>query len=164
MQYCSIERQGMCVWHIAVMDAKLNAQKNGLKNVEFFDQDVGKFLSMNRNGSANGSDIHTLVLDPPRGGIAPKALKRVIGLGASQIVYVSCNPASQVRDAMVLEEAGYSLHKFSLVDQFPHTSHIETVALFRKRQPATSGSEANLLDLDRNPDILDLPDIDDRRF
>ncbi|GAB5363986.1 hypothetical protein AAMO2058_000930700 [Amorphochlora amoebiformis] len=164
----------------AVMDAKLNAQKNGLKNVEFFDQDVGKFLSMNRNGSANGtanvnaygsasvsahgSDIHTLVLDPPRGGIAPKALKRVIGLGASQIVYVSCNPASQVRDAMVLEEAGYSLHKFSLVDQFPHTSHIETVALFRKRQPATSGSEANLLDLDRNPDILDLPDIDDRRF
>ncbi|MCH2045996.1 MAG: 23S rRNA (uracil(1939)-C(5))-methyltransferase RlmD, partial [Saprospiraceae bacterium] len=74
--------------------------------------------------------IGTIVLDPPRAGIAPKALKRVIELGANRIVYVSCNPSTQARDTVTLMEAGYQLKKFCLVDQFPHTSHIESVALF----------------------------------
>jgi tRNA/tmRNA/rRNA uracil-C5-methylase (TrmA/RlmC/RlmD family) len=71
-----------------------------------------------------------VVLDPPRGGIAPKTLRKVIRLGARRIVYVSCNPATQARDTLDLMEAGYTLRKISMVDQFPHTSHIETVALF----------------------------------
>jgi tRNA/tmRNA/rRNA uracil-C5-methylase (TrmA/RlmC/RlmD family) len=55
-----------------------------------------------------------------------------MNLGAKRIVYVSCNPSTQARDTEVLAESGYALKKISLVDQFPHTSHIESVALFEK--------------------------------
>ena len=72
------------------------------------------------------------MLDPPRGGIAPKTLKKVIALNAPRIVYVSCNPATQARDSIELREAGYKFKKITMVDQFPHTSHIETVGLFEK--------------------------------
>ena len=78
------------------------------------------------------NNIHTIILDPPRAGIAPKSLKRVIELNAKQIVYISCNPSTQARDARILEDAGYKFVKYSLVDQFPHTSHIEAVGLFIK--------------------------------
>ena len=84
------------------------------------------------NAIATINKIHTIILDPPRGGIAPKTLKRIIDLGAKRIVYVSCNPATQARDTIDLYQAGYQLKKLSMVDQFPHTAHIETVALFEK--------------------------------
>ena len=71
-------------------------------------------------------------MDPPRAGIAPKTLKKVINLGAKRIIYVSCNPATQARDRIELRNAGYELKKFSLVDQFPHTSHVESIMLFAK--------------------------------
>ena len=76
--------------------------------------------------------IKTIILDPARAGVAPKTMKKIINLGADRMVYVSCNPATQARDTELLSEAGYSIKKFSLVDQFPHTSHIETVVLFEK--------------------------------
>jgi len=72
------------------------------------------------------------MLDPPRAGISPKTLRKVIRLEADRIVYISCNPATQARDTEILIESGYSLKKFSLCDQFPHTSHVETIALFEK--------------------------------
>ena len=59
----------------------------------------------------------------------------MVELGAHQIVYVSCNPSTQARDMEVLFEAGYELKKLSLVDQFPHTAHVEAVALFTKVSP-----------------------------
>jgi tRNA/tmRNA/rRNA uracil-C5-methylase (TrmA/RlmC/RlmD family) len=77
--------------------------------------------------------IDTLILDPPRAGIAPKTLKKVIELGASNIVYISCNPSTQARDASALSDAGFKLEKYSLVDQFPHTGHIESIAKFTKK-------------------------------
>ena len=113
----------------AIEDAKRNADQNGLENLKFFAADVGKFL---REYPEYAGDIHTIMLDPPRAGIAPKTLRKVIALGAEQIVYISCNPATQARDAKELAEGGYSMKKLSLVDQFPHTSHIEAVALFSK--------------------------------
>ena len=76
--------------------------------------------------------MKTIILDPARAGIAPKTLRKVIRLGAERLVYVSCNPATQARDTEQLIEAGYQLKKISLVDQFPHTAHIETVVLFEK--------------------------------
>ena len=77
-------------------------------------------------------EIRTLVLDPPRAGISPKSLRKVIRLQADRMVYVSCNPSTQARDIATLAENGYKLVKFKLVDQFPHTSHVESVALFER--------------------------------
>lgn len=113
----------------AIENAKRNAQLNGIDSVKFFAEDVGKFLL---NHTEYKGQIDTIVLDPPRAGITPKALQRVIELGANRIVYVSCNPATQARDANELSNAGYELKKISLVDQFPHTAHIESIMLFEK--------------------------------
>ncbi len=113
----------------AVEDAKENAHFNGLDNMKFFAADVGKFLLEHPNYTDR---IDTIVMDPPRAGIAPKTLRKVIRLNAERMVYVSCNPATQARDIETLREAGYELKKYSLVDQFPHTAHIESVALFER--------------------------------
>lgn len=113
----------------AVEDAKRSAKNNALDKLKFFAADVGKFLL---DHPEYQDRIHTLTLDPPRAGIAPKTLRKVIRLGAERIVYISCNPATQARDMATLAEFGYQLKKFSLVDQFPHTAHIESVGLFEK--------------------------------
>lgn len=114
----------------AIEDAKRNAKRNKIDNLEFYAADVGKFL---REYPDFNNKIHTIVLDPPRAGIAPKTLLKVIALNAKQIVYISCNPSTQARDARTMEDNGYEFKKFSLVDQFPHTSHIEAVGLFIKK-------------------------------
>lgn len=120
---------GVDIVEDAIEDAKRNAKRNGVSNLEFYAADVGKFLSEYPHYQGR---IGCVVLDPPRGGIAPKTLAKVIRLGAKRIVYVSCNPATQARDTIDLTEAGYRLHKLSMVDQFPHTAHIETVAWFER--------------------------------
>ena len=111
----------------AIRDAKKNAEENGVSGLDFYAADVGKFLLQYPQYKGN---IATIVLDPPRAGIAPKTLKKVIDLGASRIVYVSCNPATQARDTEELMQNGYVLKKISFVDQFPHTAHVEAVTLF----------------------------------
>ncbi len=120
---------GVDIVEDAIKDAKENAIKNGIKNVDFFAADVNKFLF---EYPQYKDQISTIILDPPRAGISRKALLRVIELNAKQIVYVSCNPSTQARDMEDLFAAGYELKKISLVDQFPHTSHVEAVALFLK--------------------------------
>ena len=114
----------------AIENAQRNAQMNGIDNVTFFAADVGKFLNQYPEYKGN---ISTIILDPPRAGIAPKSLKKVMDLGANRIVYVSCNPATQARDLNELDQYGYKLVKFSLCDQFPHTAHIESIALLEKK-------------------------------
>ena len=106
-----------------------NSQKNNLSELTFLCSEVGKFIL---NNPEYQNKIHTLIIDPPRAGIAPKTLRKVIRLNAKVIIYVSCNPATQARDLITLHEMGYELQKFSLVDQFPHTSHIESIMLFKK--------------------------------
>ena len=96
----------------------------------FFAADVNKFLFEHPEYEGK---IDAIMLDPPRAGIAPKALNRIIQLNASVVVYISCNPATLARDTQVLNKSGYELLKFSLVDQFPHTSHVEAVSLFKKK-------------------------------
>lgn len=113
----------------AIEDAKENAKRNHIKGLKFYATDVGKFL--NEHPEYNGN-LKTIILDPARAGIAPKTLKKIIKLNAKRLVYVSCNPATQARDTEQLMLNGYNLKKLSLVDQFPHTSHIETVVLFEK--------------------------------
>ncbi len=113
----------------AIENAKENAKRNGIEGLKFYAADVGKFLKEHPEYSGK---IRTIILDPARAGVAPKTMKKIINLGAERMVYVSCNPATQARDTELLAEAGYTITKFSLVDQFPHTSHIETVVLFEK--------------------------------
>lgn len=120
---------GVDIVEEAIEDAKKNARRNGIKGVQFYAADVGKFLLQYPEYEGK---IGTIVLDPPRAGIAPKTLRKVMRLGADRIVYISCNPATQARDTEQLQLAGYKLEKLSLVDQFPHTSHIEAIAKFIK--------------------------------
>lgn len=121
---------GVDIVEEAIENAKTNAIKNNTPNTKFYADDVGKFLL---NHPEYTDKIGLIILDPPRGGIAPKTLRKVMRLNAKNIVYVSCNPATQARDLVALKEEGYELQKFSLADQFPHTSHIETVALLKKQ-------------------------------
>lgn len=120
---------GVDIVEEAIADAKRNAKRNGLEHLHFFAADVGKFLSLHPEYL---NRIDTIVLDPPRAGIAPKTLQKVMALGASHLVYISCNPSTQARDTETLEQGGYKLMKLSLVDQFPHTSHIEAIAVYEK--------------------------------
>ncbi len=121
---------GVDIVHEAIEDAKKNAIDNGIKNTTFIASDVGKFLKFNPQYQGK---IDTIILDPPRAGIAPKTLKKVIELEAKKIVYISCNPSTQARDASTLSDVGFKLEKYSLVDQFPHTGHIESIAKFKKK-------------------------------
>lgn len=121
---------GVDIVEEAIQDAKRNANRNNIQGIEFYAADVGKFLK--EHPEFNGK-IATIILDPPRAGIAPKTLQRTIELKAENIVYISCNPSTQARDTELLLRAGYELEKFSLVDQFPHTGHIESIAKFKKK-------------------------------
>ena len=112
----------------AIDDANRNAIKNKLNNLEFFASDVGKFLKLKPELVGK---INTIILDPPRAGIAPKTLVKVMELGAKNIVYISCNPSTQARDASSLADYGYVIEKITLVDQFPHTGHIESIIKFK---------------------------------
>jgi 23S rRNA (uracil1939-C5)-methyltransferase len=113
----------------AIEDAKRNAKRNKITNIDFYAADVGKFLLEYPQFEGK---IGTIILDPPRAGIAPKTLRKVMRLLPRRIVYISCNPSTQARDAQTLIEEGFTMKKISLVDQFPHTAHIEAVALFER--------------------------------
>lgn len=121
---------GVEIEQSAVEDARKAAKANGATNTTFYVADVNKFLQQHPQYAGK---IDAVILDPPRAGIAPKALHRTIELQTSTIVYISCNPATLARDTNTLHQAGYELVKYSLVDQFPHTSHVEAVALFEKK-------------------------------
>jgi 23S rRNA (uracil1939-C5)-methyltransferase len=114
----------------AIEDAKKNAKRNKIDGLQFYAADVGKFLKQHPEYKGK---IRTIILDPARAGIAPKTLLKIIDINADRLVYVSCNPATQARDTETLQQYGYTIKKISLVDQFPHTSHIETVVLFEKK-------------------------------
>jgi len=111
----------------AVEAAKENAAKNGLDNCEFIAGDVLKVL----DDVEEKPDM--IILDPPRDGIHPKALPKIIAYGVDHIVYISCKPTSLVRDLEVFLESGYVVEKAVAVDQFPWTANVETVCLLSKR-------------------------------
>ena len=111
----------------AVEAAKVNAAGNGLTNCEFISGDVLKAI----DDIAVKPDI--IVLDPPRDGINPKALTKIIeGYGCEHMVYISCKPTSLARDLVVFKEYGYEVVKACCVDMFPGTVHVETVVLMSR--------------------------------
>ncbi len=115
----------------AIVDAEENARLNGITNCTFYAGDVRKVLDPSFAERHGKPDL--IVTDPPRAGMHQDVVDFLIDLGAPQIVYVSCNPATQARDVQMLSQA-YELIKVQPVDMFPHTFHVETVALLQRRQ------------------------------
>lgn len=105
--------------------ANANAELNGVSNCEFNDMDVKEYLEKLVADPDNGR-FDTIILDPPRSGIHPKAAESLLGYSAKKIIYVSCNPGTQARDLALLKEK-YKISKIQPVDMFPHTFHIENV-------------------------------------
>jgi 23S rRNA (uracil1939-C5)-methyltransferase len=121
---------GVDIEEKAIANAKENALRNDIHNVQFYAADVGKFLT---EFPQYQGQISVLMMDPPRAGIAPKTLQKVISLDSRHIIYISCNPATFARDTEILEHNNYSLQQWSLVDQFPHTAHVEVIGFFIKK-------------------------------
>ena len=111
----------------AVEAAKENAESNGLHNCEFIAGDVLKVL----DDLTEKPDM--IILDPPRDGIHPKALPKILSYGVDNIIYVSCKVTSLARDLVVFLENGYVVKKVCPVDQFPRTGHVETVCLLSRK-------------------------------
>lgn len=120
------EVYGIEIVEEAVEKAKENAKLNDLTNCHFVAGDVLKEVE----------NFHVkpelIVLDPPREGIHPKAIDKIIGFDAKELLYISCKPTSLARDLPVFEQAGYKIEKVCCVDMFPHTHHVETIAYLVK--------------------------------
>ena len=114
----------------AIDDAKKNAALNEIENAVFYAGDVKDILTEAFAEKHGKPDL--LITDPPRAGMHPKVVEMLIQLGAPRMVYISCNPATQARDLQLLDEH-YRVEKMRPVDMFPHTSHVENVALLVKR-------------------------------
>ena len=112
----------------AVEAAKENARMNRLNNCEFIAGDVLKVL----DEITEKPDY--IILDPPRDGIHPKALQKIIDYGVENMVYVSCKPTSLARDLEILQAGGYYVKRACCCDQFPWTVHVETVVLMSKKE------------------------------
>ena len=122
---CVKEVTGVEIVEEAVEAARVNAAANGLSNCRFVADDVLHALD-----TMEEPDL--IILDPPRDGVNPKALQKIIGFGVRSMVYVSCKPESLARDLEMLQYAGYRVIRSAAVDQFPWTDNIETVALLRR--------------------------------
>ncbi len=140
--YCGIGTIGLTlagnaltVWGIEVSEESVacaleNAELNGITNAAFFAGNVGQVVEelVERSGSPD-----VVVVDPPRAGLAGKALRHLGRLGAPRLVYVSCNPTTLAGDVKTLRgEYGYELLRVTPVDMFPHTPHVEAVALLER--------------------------------
>jgi len=110
----------------AIEDARENSLLNGIKNTLFYAGDIVKVLTLefiNENGTPN-----IIITDPPRAGMHPKVIERMLEIKPDRIVYISCNPATQARDITLLSEC-YKITKVQPVDMFPHTQHVENIVL-----------------------------------
>jgi 23S rRNA (uracil1939-C5)-methyltransferase len=143
--YCGIgtigltfAREALTVWGVEVSEESVacaleNADLNGLANAAFFAGEVGEALAELRD---RAGDPDVVVVDPPRAGLSGKALRRIARLEAPRIVYVSCNPTTLAGNVKTLAaDWGYRLVRVQPVDMFPHTPHVEAVALLSRHAP-----------------------------
>ena len=154
----------------AIEDARENAARNGVKNVEFFCADAGeaaqrfaarttgsgrqpteeekeRILPCAQNDRTGSVDV--IVVDPPRKGLAPEVIDAMVTMAPARIVYVSCDPATLARDVKLLSEQGYALTHAEAFHLFPRTYHVETVVqLVRKNPDMTVSVTLNLEDAD----------------
>jgi 23S rRNA (uracil1939-C5)-methyltransferase len=117
----------------AIRDAEKNAQSNDITNCHFLLGDLKDRLTKDTSWMSSYPKPDVLIIDPPRNGMHPKVVEEILGLAPERIVYISCNPATQARDVKLLCTEKYQLIKLQPVDMFPHTFHIENVALLQRR-------------------------------
>ena len=122
----------------AVEAARENAAQNGLTNCEFIAGDVLKVI----DETTEKPDY--IILDPPRDGIHPKALEKIIGFQAPQMVYISCKPTSLARDLVTLQARGYEVKKVRCVDMFPGTAHVETCVLLSRKKSSGKSTKIEI--------------------
>ena len=113
----------------AVADARLNAKRNAVKNITFYEKDAGQFMVQM---AEERTTVDVVFMDPPRSGSDEAFLSSLVRLAPKRVVYVSCNPETLARDLEYLKKHGYSMKKGVAVDMFPWTGHVETVVLLSK--------------------------------
>jgi len=116
----------------AVRDARNNARCNRVENIEFYQNDAGKFLV---NMAEQGMKADVILMDPPRSGSSEEFLDAVVKLSPGKVVYVSCNPDTLVRDLKYLKQKGYMVKRCAAVDMFPFTEHVEAVVMLSHKKP-----------------------------
>lgn len=137
---------GVEVIEQAVLDARKNAELNGIKNVQFV-TDIAEAAM--EKWSKEGIHPNVILVDPPRKGLTESFIRASVEMNPEKITYVSCNPATMARDIKLYQELGYDLKKVQPVDLFPQTHHVETVALLSK------------LDVDQHIKVkLDMDELD----
>lgn len=116
----------------AVRDARVNAKINGMKNITFYQNDAGRFMS---GLSEQGKQVDVVFMDPPRSGSDEAFLSSILKLAPKKVVYISCGPETLARDLKFLTKQGrYRVERFGAVDMFPFTGHTECVVLMQKGQ------------------------------
>lgn len=113
----------------AVRDAVGNAKRNGIKNARFYQGDAGKFMVAM---AEEGEKADVVFMDPPRSGSDEEFMNSVVTMQPEKIVYISCNPETQVRDMKYLTKKRYRVERICPVDMFPFTGHVETVVLMSR--------------------------------
>ena len=125
------EVYGFEVIRSALEDAEKNADFNNIENVQFLKANLDTYFKSGQlPKKIPRPDV--VIVDPPRAGMHPDMTQYLPKLKAEKIVYVSCNPTTQARDAKILHDKGYKINKAVMVDMFPHTPHIENIVLFSK--------------------------------
>jgi 23S rRNA (uracil1939-C5)-methyltransferase len=140
--YCGTATLGISVAHRAkkvvgielspesIVDARENLKLNNINNMELFQGDVGKVLA--DMSMKNESLPDAVMVDPPRAGLDPKAIQYILALNAPQLLYISCNPATQAANLEILLREGYCLKVVQPIDQFPQTPHIENIVILTR--------------------------------
>lgn len=116
----------------AVKDARENAERNGIHNARFFSGDVIQVVNDSFLEAEGRPSV--IITDPPRAGMHADMVKKILEIGADRLVYISCNPATQGRDLDLLSE-DYEVKEVHAFDMFPHTHHIESIALLERKTP-----------------------------
>ena len=142
--YCGIGTIGMYVSRFvkqvigveinrdAVEDAKINAKINQISNIRFVCEDAGRYMT---RLAAEKKRLDVVIMDPPRSGSSEEFIKSLVRMNPKQVLYISCNPQTQIRDLQMFERMGYRVQgKLVPVDMFPHTVHVETVVLLSDKK------------------------------
>ena len=122
--------RGMEVIKPAVDDANANAKLNGIDNAEYV---VGKAEEVMPQWAKEGLKTDVIFVDPPRKGLTPEFIDAAVETDPKKIVYISCNPATMIRDLQLFREQGYDFNEIDPVDMFPQTPHVEAVAVLEKK-------------------------------